>query len=143
MAENFPEGAGKRYPGHDNSVKTHRMPLSALGPFHEVAGDGHEKLGALALDMGGLGLPIYGYREKWSGTALMLKVVPDCRSPGVVGHLYIDLIEEYGGAYTFIVSKSHPFTQFIGIPIQLNLDKGSEIGEQIAIQEIARQVYNS
>lgn len=27
-----------------------------------------------------------------------------------------------------------------GIPLQLNLDKGSEIGQQVAIQEIARCV---
>ncbi|KAF5310627.1 hypothetical protein D9619_008265 [Psilocybe cf. subviscida] len=123
MAEHFPEGAAKRFPGNKKIVKTHRQALAAFGPYHEVAGDGHEKLGALALDMGGLGLPVYGYRDKWSGTALMLKVVPNCRSPGVVGHLYDDLIQELGG-----------------IPLQLNLDKGSEIGHQVSIQEIAREL---
>lgn len=105
MAENFPEGATKRYPGHKKTVKTHRQALAAFGPYHEVAGDGHEKLGALALDMGGLGLPMYGYRDKWSGTALMLRVVPNCRSPGVVGHLYVDLIEELGGLFVLYFSE--------------------------------------
>lgn len=103
MAEHFPEGAAKRFPGNKKIVKTHRQALAAFGPYHEVAGDGHEKLGALALDMGGLGLPVYGYRDKWSGTALMLKVVPNCRSPGVVGHLYVDLIQELGGLCTKFV----------------------------------------
>lgn len=97
MAQHFPGGAQVRYPGNRQAAKTHRSVLSSIGPYHEVAGDGHEKLGSAALDMGGLGLPIYGYREKWSGSVLDLKVVPDSRSNGTIGHIYLDLVEKLQG----------------------------------------------
>ena len=100
MSQHFPEGAEKRFLGY-KKPKVSRQALYALGPFHEIAGDGHEKLGALALQMGGIGLPIYGYRDKWSGKLLKINVVPDCRSAGAVGHLYLDLIEEIGGHFIF------------------------------------------
>ncbi|KAJ7668107.1 hypothetical protein B0H17DRAFT_1142574 [Mycena rosella] len=45
-----PLGAEHRFPG--NKKKVFRQPLSALGPFHEVSSDGHEKLGQQALKMG-------------------------------------------------------------------------------------------
>jgi len=96
MHANFPEGAEKRFPGRQKT-RLKRQPLFALGPFHEVAADGHEKIGVLALQMGDIGLPIYGYRDKWSGKLLKINVVPNCRSAGAVGHLYLDLVEELGG----------------------------------------------
>jgi hypothetical protein len=58
MREWQPLGAEHRYPGHKKK-KIYRHPLSALGPFHEVSSDGHEKLGKQALKMGDVGLPIY------------------------------------------------------------------------------------
>ncbi|KAJ6605196.1 hypothetical protein DFH09DRAFT_1422079 [Mycena vulgaris] len=62
--------------------------------------------------MGDIGLPIYGWKDKW--TAVLLKaVVPDCRTAGAVGHLYLDRLEETGIA-----------------PLQLTTDKGSETGWQ-------------
>lgn len=54
-------------------------------------------MGALGLQMGGLGLPIYAYRDKWTGQLPQIDVVPDSRSPGTVGHLYLDLLEKLGG----------------------------------------------
>ncbi|KAF9470205.1 hypothetical protein BDN70DRAFT_821637 [Pholiota conissans] len=122
MREYYPEGAAKWYPGK-KKLRVNRQPLSALGPFHEIAADGHEKLGALALQMGGLSLPIYAYRDKWSGDLVQATTVPDCRSPGTCGHLYLDLIEKLGG-----------------ISQQLNLDKGSEIGWEVAFQKCLRCV---
>jgi hypothetical protein len=98
MQEHFPGGPGKRYPGQ-KKPRINRQPLSALGPYHEVAADGHEKIGALALQMGGLGLPIYAYRDKWTGRLAKMDVVPDCRSAGAVGHLYLDLLEQLGGQF--------------------------------------------
>lgn len=105
MRENFPEGAAKRFPGFKrNPIR--RQALTALGPFHEVAGDGHEKLGAQALQMDGLGLPIYGYRDKWSGKLLKLDVVPDCRSAGAIGHLFLDLVLILGGKKLLIFDRA-------------------------------------
>ncbi|KIM37961.1 hypothetical protein M413DRAFT_20190 [Hebeloma cylindrosporum] len=97
MQEYFQGGPVKRYLGQ-KKPRVNRQPLSALGPYHEVAADGHEK------------------------TAKM-DVVPDCRSAGAVGHLYLDLLEQLGE-----------------IPMQLNLDKGSKIGWQIAFQIALRCV---
>ena len=61
----FPEGFDKRFPGNKKR-KVERQALSAIGPFHEVSGDGHEKLSALALRIGDVGFPIYGFKDKWS-----------------------------------------------------------------------------
>ncbi|KDR78005.1 hypothetical protein GALMADRAFT_155034 [Galerina marginata CBS 339.88] len=123
MTQHFSEGAEKRFPGK-KKTPVNRQPLSALGPYHEIAADGHEKIGALALQMGGLGLPIYAYRDKWTGRLPQIDVVPDCRSAGAVGHLYLDLLEKLGG-----------------MSMQLNLDKGSEIGWQVAFQIALREAF--
>lgn len=115
MREHFPHGAEKRYPGRNKS-KVNRQPLSALGPYHEIAADGHEKIGAQALQMGGLGLPIYAYRDKWTGRVAKIDVVPDCRSAGAVGHLYLDLLEDLGGQFglpSFVCEKKYLIQSFI------------------------------
>ncbi|KAF8585392.1 hypothetical protein K439DRAFT_1615934 [Ramaria rubella] len=71
--------------------------------------DGHEKIGAAALDMGGVGLPCYAFRDKWSGAPLRLVVIPnDCLSV-VIEHVCLDLVEDYQM-----------------VPFQLTVDKGSE-----------------
>ncbi|KAJ7611189.1 hypothetical protein FB45DRAFT_677374, partial [Roridomyces roridus] len=57
MHREVPLGAALRYPGRRKST-TPRTPLSSLGPFHEISSDGHEKLGAQALQMGGIGLSL-------------------------------------------------------------------------------------
>ncbi|KAH6880209.1 hypothetical protein BKA70DRAFT_1126820 [Coprinopsis sp. MPI-PUGE-AT-0042] len=117
-----PEGFDKRFPGRNKKV-LERVPLVAIGPFHEISGDGHEKLNAQALQMGDLTLPVYAWRDKWSGFVLKIIVLPDTRKAAVIGHAYLDLIEEYGA-----------------IPIQLTLDKGSETGWEIAIQDALRRL---
>jgi hypothetical protein len=72
-------------------------PLSPLGPYHEISSNSHEKLSQQSLRMGDIGLPIYACKDKWSGTLLKVSVVPDCRSAGAIGHLFLDFIEEIGG----------------------------------------------
>ncbi|KAK7012499.1 hypothetical protein R3P38DRAFT_2550327 [Favolaschia claudopus] len=89
MLEHFPEGFNQRYPGRKKSTS-----LSAIGPYHEVSSDGHEKLAAGALKMGGLGLPIYAYKDKWTAYLLKMNVVPNCRTVGAIGHLFLDFLEE-------------------------------------------------
>ncbi|KAJ6522522.1 hypothetical protein DFH09DRAFT_1421721 [Mycena vulgaris] len=93
MLEHFEAGFNSRYPGKKKATIV-RQSLSAIGPYHEIRTDGHEKLAALALKMGDIGLPIYGWKDKW--TADLLKaVVPDCRTAGAVSHLYLDYLEDW------------------------------------------------
>ncbi|KAJ7874312.1 hypothetical protein B0H14DRAFT_3083423 [Mycena olivaceomarginata] len=101
-----------------------RRPLSALGPFHEVSSDGHEKLGTQALKMGDIRIPIYGWKDKWTAYLLKLNVVPESRTNAAIGHLFLDFVEEIGG-----------------IPLQATTDKGSETGWLYALQTALREVF--
>ncbi|KAJ6620215.1 hypothetical protein B0H10DRAFT_1946268 [Mycena sp. CBHHK59/15] len=71
MVEHFPLGFDTRFSGKRKTAIP-PVALTAMGPFHEVSCDGHEKLGKQALDMGDIGLPIYGYKDTWSGTLLSI-----------------------------------------------------------------------
>ena len=104
MHDHFPKGFDQRFPGNKTKLMV-RCPLTAIGPFHEICCDGHEKLAAQALKMGDIGLPIYAYKDKWSDVVLKLSVVPNCRDPGTIGHLYLDFVEENGGSSSFIMSR--------------------------------------
>lgn len=57
MQDYNPSGLDARFPG---AKQIKHGWLTAIGPFAEAHGDGHEKLGAHALCMGNLGIPIYG-----------------------------------------------------------------------------------
>jgi hypothetical protein len=104
MLEECPEGFDARFPGR-TKAKIPRKALSAIGPFHEVAADGHEKLGAQALKLGdNIGIPIYTYKDKYTDAVLKANVVRDSRSPGVIGHVYLDFIKERGGERTYYVA---------------------------------------
>ncbi len=92
----FPDGFDKRFPGNKKTQVT-RQALTAIGPFHEVSGDGHEKLSSLALRIGDVGFPIYGFKDKWSDYLCMLRVLPNCRKADAMGHLFIDFVEELEG----------------------------------------------
>lgn len=104
MREHSPMGAERRLPGTRRAIV--RKPLTSIGPFREISADGHEKLNQQALRMGNLSIPIYGYRDKWSGYILKLCTVPDARKAAVIGHVYLDLIEEWEGelrAYLYFI----------------------------------------
>ena len=58
-----PEGLAHHFPGV-NCIPWSK--LSALSSNHQHHADGHEKLNAQALDMGGVGLNIYGIKDQWS-----------------------------------------------------------------------------
>ncbi|KAJ7081539.1 hypothetical protein C8R43DRAFT_965583 [Mycena crocata] len=123
MHDHFDAGFTLRFPGHKKELIP-RVGLSAMGPFHEICADGHEKLSAQALQMGELALPIYAYKDKWSDDLPWLTLVPNSRTAAAVGHLFLDFVEETGC-----------------IPIQLTTDKGSEIGWQYAFQSTLRQYF--
>jgi hypothetical protein len=95
MIEDNPRGFDQRFPGR-NKGKIPRKGLTSIGAFHEVSSDGHEKLGIQALKMGDIGLPIYAYKDKWTAYLLKIDVVPDSRSAGAIGHLFLDFIAETG-----------------------------------------------
>lgn len=110
MHDHFPDGFDKRFPGH-NKPRTTRTPLHSCGPFHEISADGHEKLSELALRMGDIGIPIYGFKDKWTDMVLKLVCVPNCRTLGPVAHLYLDLVEEQEGMFSRGIRKpclTHP-----------------------------------
>ncbi|KAJ7867826.1 hypothetical protein B0H13DRAFT_2351762 [Mycena leptocephala] len=88
--------------------------------FHRM----DEKLGKQALEMGDIGLPIYGYKDKWSGTFSFIEFVPNSRTAAAIGHFYLDFIQTTGA-----------------ILIQMTMDKGSEIGWQYAIQDALRHTF--
>jgi hypothetical protein len=94
MWQNDPDSVDARYPGRK---KIKHAQLKAHGIWQEIHCDGHEKLGALALQMGGVGLPIYGMKDKWGSEILYLVVVPDDRHADAIGHVFLDFIETYGG----------------------------------------------
>ncbi|KAK7018226.1 hypothetical protein R3P38DRAFT_2981844 [Favolaschia claudopus] len=123
MREHFPLGFENRFPGNKKSPIP-RTALNACGPFHEISSDGHEKLGKQALDMGDIGLPIYGYKDKWSDDIPLMSFVPNSRTAAAIGHLFLDFIEAAGG-----------------ISIQMTMDKGSEIGWQYVIQDTFRTTF--
>ena len=87
-----PEGFDKRFPGRG---KVPRKPLTALGIWHSVSGDGHEKLSSQALDMGPISLPIYAFKEKWSNYLLHIVVAPNVWNAATIGLVYLDFIEKY------------------------------------------------
>ncbi|KAF8886422.1 hypothetical protein CPB84DRAFT_1816716 [Gymnopilus junonius] len=121
LATYAPEGLARRFPGVN---RIPRSKLSALGPNHQHHADGHEKLNAQALNMGGVGLNIYGVKDQWSSYILHLVVVPNNRLATTIGHVYLDAVEKYEL-----------------IPITFVTDKGSETGFLYANQTALREAY--
>ncbi|KAJ7769521.1 hypothetical protein B0H16DRAFT_1661037 [Mycena metata] len=121
MLRNDSDSVDARYPGRK---KIKRAQLKAHGTWQEIHCDGHEKLGALALQMGGVGLPIYGMKDKWGAEILYLSVIPDDRNADVIGHVFLDFVETYGA-----------------IPQQITTDKGSETGNIYAFTTGLKTAY--
>ena len=88
-------GPERRFPG--NKAVVLRGTLDAIGPLHEVAADGHEKMNDQALQMGSVSLPIYAFRDKFSGLALHAIVVPNSRNKYLIAHAFLDMVKKYGG----------------------------------------------
>ncbi|KAJ7897861.1 hypothetical protein B0H14DRAFT_2197207, partial [Mycena olivaceomarginata] len=43
---------------------------------------------------------IYGMKHKWGAEILYLSVIPDDRNADVIGHVFLDFVETYGGTTT-------------------------------------------
>ena len=67
-----PDGLSCQFSG---SNRVRRSALVAIGPNHQHHADGHEKLNAQALGMGGVGLNIYGIKDQWSSFLLHLVIL--------------------------------------------------------------------
>ena len=107
MLNMCPEGFDRRFPGSRRIV---RVPLTSLGPMHELAGDGHLKLGSQALKMGQVGLPIYGIKDKYSSDVLWLITAPNVQTEAAIAHVYLDLVESQGGSFKLhFVSVPSPY----------------------------------
>lgn len=96
MHDNFPDGFELRFPGR-NKVPKKRGHLDGRGVFLELHCDGHEKLNTKALQMGPVGIDIYGMRCHASGMIIIESVVPNARCESTIGHCYLDMVEKYGG----------------------------------------------
>ncbi|KAJ7053471.1 hypothetical protein C8F01DRAFT_1260459 [Mycena amicta] len=117
-----PEGAEARFPGRKKAIKV-RGQLTAVGIMEEVHCDGHEKLGPIALRLGGVVFGIYGFRDH-TGRILHLEVVPNDRDRLTICHCYLDFVEVTGE-----------------IPIQLTFDGGTETGYMASSQHELRRRY--
>ncbi|KIK53904.1 hypothetical protein GYMLUDRAFT_63468 [Collybiopsis luxurians FD-317 M1] len=82
------------------------------------------ELGKLALHMGGAGIPIYGMRDH-IGKIQILHTVPNDRNEHIIGHVYLDFVEENG---------------YI-IPLQMTVDGGNETGIMYGFQHSLRMAY--
>jgi hypothetical protein len=77
--------------------------------------------------MGPVGLNIYGFRDKWSGTVLLCTVVPNDRCRETIGHLFLDLVELYKGERPKQLRPDSIKSVYLpAIPVQLTTDKGTE-----------------
>jgi hypothetical protein len=112
LHDHFEHEFDKRMVGSKTGIV--RVPLNCLGPWHQLHWDGHEKIGVQALDMGDVGLPIYAGKDQFSTFVPIMRVIPNVRRGDTIGHLFLDMIEDYGC-----------------IPLQMTTDKGSEIWEMI------------
>ncbi|KAK7018706.1 hypothetical protein VNI00_018299 [Paramarasmius palmivorus] len=109
-----PEAFADRHP---RAKKIHRTQLVALGPNDEWSGDGHDKLT-------GIGFPIWGVRDVWSGKWLGLYVLPNNRLKLAIAYVWLKIVKEQGG-----------------VPIQMTTDCGSETGRVYGLATALREEY--
>ncbi|KAG1739727.1 hypothetical protein EDB19DRAFT_1635630 [Suillus lakei] len=119
LHDHFDAEFDARFVGSKDAIDC--VPLDCLGPWHQQHADGHEKLSAQALRMGDITLPIYAFKDQFSTFVPYMCCLPNVRLSNVIGHVFLDLVEEYGC-----------------VPIQLTTDKGSEVGDMVRCQECLR-----
>ncbi|KAL1684694.1 hypothetical protein GGG16DRAFT_119559 [Schizophyllum commune] len=123
MWENKPEGRALRHPGYRKPAIP-RGVIDTTALLMETHFDGHEKLSFAALNLGdGIGIPIYGGREQLSGAVGVLEAVPNDRDGVIVAHCFLDHIELSGNLMS----------------VQATMDKGTEVGWIIRLQEELRE----
>ncbi|KAJ7739189.1 hypothetical protein B0H16DRAFT_66451 [Mycena metata] len=111
-----------RFVGKKKKLK-HRVPLKALGPYHQEHSDGHEKMSEQGLNIGaGIHLPIYGSKDQFGAFVHALLLMPNVRNAQAIAHYYLDLVENRGCL----------------ISMQLTTDMGNEVNEMHKIHQALR-----
>ncbi|KAJ7857105.1 hypothetical protein B0H14DRAFT_2352385 [Mycena olivaceomarginata] len=111
----WPKLIQARFPGHQRQSKQ-RGQLTDSGVYHELHFDGHKKLNFKALQMGPVGIDIYGSRCHSSSKIVNFLVVPNAHCSSTVEHYYLDLVAEHGDK----------------LFVQATVDGGSDTGELYA-----------
>ncbi|KAL0955346.1 hypothetical protein HGRIS_001595 [Hohenbuehelia grisea] len=119
LHDHFDHEFDKRMIGSKDRIE--RVPLNCLGPWHQLHCDGHEKLNSQALAMGSVLLPIYAFKDQFSTFVPLMDLVPNVRNQHIICHLFLDLVEQYGC-----------------VPLQLIMDKGTEVADMIRAQSRLR-----
>jgi hypothetical protein len=97
LATHAPEGWAQHFPG---ACRICQSALVTIGPNHQHHADGHNKLNAQALNMGGVGLSIYGVKDQWSSFILHLVTVPNNCLATTIGHVHLDYIMKHKCMWT-------------------------------------------
>lgn len=116
MLSNDPDGFDIRDPSAKRASRR-KGHLKGSGVFQEIHCDGHEKLSSKALQLGSVGIEIYGMKCHSSGLVIFEQVVPNSRCEITIAHCYLDMVEEYGGKLnTFCVIFMifiYPFQKYL------------------------------
>ncbi|KAE9390278.1 hypothetical protein BT96DRAFT_833657 [Gymnopus androsaceus JB14] len=123
MLLNDPDGFDIRNPSRKPVVRC-KGHLTGAGVFQEIHCDGHEKISSKALQIGAVGIVIYGMKCHSSGLIVAEQVVPNSQCEHTIAHRYLDMVEAYGE-----------------IPLQLTVDGGNETGQMCACHIALRQIY--
>lgn len=126
MATFAPEALSRRFPGAN---RINRSALVAIGPNHQHHADGHDKLNAQALNMGGVSLPIYGIKDQWASLILHCIVIPNNRLATTIGHVHLDEVEKHEREpFPPLSDDTLTYSICTVIPVTFVTDKGSETG---------------
>ena len=91
MHEFEAEGFDRREPG---AKKILRIAKNPVGIHEHWAGDGHDKLYSI-------GFPIWAVVDDATSKWLGAWVVPSNRLGNIIGYLFLTLVENYGGMFSF------------------------------------------
>jgi hypothetical protein len=111
LHDNYDDEFDKRFVGSKGAID--RVPLDCLGPWHQLHWDGHEKMGSQALNMGGVGLPIYAGKDQFSAFVPIMRVIPNVRLGNTIGHFFLDVIEENGCTYLQFKLNANILTTYL------------------------------
>ncbi|KAF8532126.1 hypothetical protein JB92DRAFT_3262896 [Gautieria morchelliformis] len=117
-----------------SSKKIARRGLISPGPNEEWCVDGHKKLREQ------MGIDVRGICDKYSRRELGLWAVPNARMAIVPPALFLMLVKEKKGLIVmyFLCMYATNIT-YLGIPLQVTSDMGSETGQLAALQTALRR----
>ena len=118
-----PDGFEQREPGGKRILRVKKAPI---GIHERWAGDGHDKLYSI-------GFLIWALVDDATGKWLGAWVVPSNRIGNIISYLFLETVAKYKGEWVTILYFQHfanlrfPYIhQFLGLPIQVSTDCGSE-----------------